>query len=142
MENKQQLVWIDQLKIDVFKKIGALYNHLLVYLSLFATMVFAIACFAFLFRNYRSLLLGGALMAVFGIAARLGVLALFDDFTQSPVVGQFRHFIPVMPLLLLYIGLNFLILFELPAALRRSTKTGVQSEASDPGDSTFFRSQI
>ncbi|MEW8242084.1 MAG: hypothetical protein AB2556_01370 [Candidatus Thiodiazotropha sp.] len=142
VENKQQLVWIDQVKIDVFKKIGALYNHLLVYLSLFATMVFAIACFAFLFRNYRSLLLGGALMAVFGIAARLGVLALFDDFTQSPVVGQFRHFIPVMPLLLLYIGLNFLILFELPAALRRSTKTGVQSEASDPGDSTFFRSQI
>ncbi|MBV2111635.1 MAG: hypothetical protein B6D72_17265 [gamma proteobacterium symbiont of Ctena orbiculata] len=142
VENKQQLFWVDQLKIDAFKEIGALYNHLLVYLSLFATLVFVVACFAFLFRNYRSLLLGGALIAVLGMAARLGVLALFDDFTQSPVVGQFRHFIPVMPLLLFYIGLNFLILFELPAALRKSTAAGVQTNPVDPGDGTFIRSQI
>ncbi|MEW8507326.1 MAG: hypothetical protein AB2598_11520 [Candidatus Thiodiazotropha sp.] len=128
-ETVQRLFPVGQFKIDAFKKIGKLYNHLLVYMSLFAALVFIIACFAFVVRGYRSLLLGGALLAIVGIATRLGVLALFDDFTQSSVVGQFRHFIPVMPLLLLFIGLNFLIFFELPGVLRRSIPEGAETDA-------------
>ncbi|MES9814720.1 MAG: hypothetical protein ABW159_17915, partial [Candidatus Thiodiazotropha sp.] len=54
--------------------------------------------------------------------------------TQSPVIGQFRHFIPIMPLLLLYIGLNFLILFELPAVLRKSATMGVKTDRAKPGN--------
>ncbi|MES9992484.1 MAG: hypothetical protein ABW098_11055 [Candidatus Thiodiazotropha sp.] len=132
-ETRQQLFRADQLKIDLFKKIGKFYNKLLPYLSLLATLVFIVACFAYLFRGYRSLLLGGVVIAILGIATRFGVLALFDDFTQSPVVGQFRHFIPVMPLLLLYIGLNFLILFELPGALRNSKTMGVEMDEAISG---------
>lgn len=134
-QSNQQLFWIDRFKINAFKKIGKLYNHALVYLTLFASMVFAMACIAFLFKGYRSLLLWGALIAIIGIATRLGVLALFDEFTQSPVIGQFRHFIPIMPLLLLYIGFNFLILFELPAVLRKSTGMGVKTDHAKSGNS-------
>jgi hypothetical protein len=118
----EHLLGVEEWKIKAFKKIGVLYNNALVYLSLLALVIFIVACFMFLFRGYRSLLLGGALVATMGVAARLGVLALFDDFTQSPVVGQIRHFIPAMPLLLLFIGLNFLVLFELIDGFRKSGK--------------------
>ncbi|MES9969253.1 MAG: hypothetical protein ABW092_04415 [Candidatus Thiodiazotropha sp.] len=117
-----QLFGIQKWKIAVFKKIGGLYNNLLLYLSLIATLIIAYACYAYLFRGYRSLLLGAVLIAVLGIATRLGVLALFDDFTQSPVLGQIRHFIPVMPLLLLYISLGFLVLFEILPGMHRFRK--------------------
>lgn len=138
----QQLFWIDQLKIDLFKKVGMVYNQALVYLSILAAMIFMVACIAFLFRGYRSVLLGGALIAIMGIAARFAVLALFDDFTQSPVVGQIRHFIPVMPLLLLFIGLNFLVLFELPAGLRRLEKMSVETYGVNSDNSDLTQSRI
>jgi hypothetical protein len=86
-------------------------------------MVFLVACYLFLFEGYRNLLLGGVLIVVMGIGARLGVLVLFDDFTQSPIVGQMRHFIPAMPLLLLFIGLNFLISLDLHHRLRKADNT-------------------
>ncbi len=126
-ESKSPLYRIEQIKIAAFKNIGWLYNHTLVYLTALATVVFMIACFSYFFYGYRSLLLWGALIVVTGIATRLGVLALFDDFTQSPVVGQIRHFIPIMPFLLLYIGLNFLMLFELPAIMKGASKTELKA---------------
>ncbi len=122
-----QLFGVEKWKIAVFKKIGGIYNNLLFYLSLIATVIIALACYAFIFRGYRSLLLGGVLIAVLGMVARLGVLALFDDFTQSPVLGQIRHFIPVMPLLLLYISMSFLILFEMFTGMHRLSKKSVES---------------
>lgn len=137
-ETAHELLGIDKMKIEAFKKIGMPYNHALPYLSLLATIVCMVACYAFVFKGYRSLLLGGVLIVVMGIAARLGVLALFDDFTQSPVVGQIRHFIPVMPLLLLYIGLNFLILFELPAGLRNYRKSAVESFELNSDNDAFL----
>lgn len=109
-------------KIEAFKSIGHVYNKTLKYLSSLALVVFLYACYAFLFRGYRSLLLGGVLISLLGIIGRLGVLALFDDFTQSPVIGQMRHFIPIMPFLLIFIGLNFLILFELLFSVNRGDK--------------------
>jgi hypothetical protein len=118
---ERMLSGVEQWKINVFKKIGALYNNVLLYLSLLAFVMFIVACFLFLFRGYRSLLLGGVMIAAMGIATRIGILVLFDDYTQSPVVGQFRHFIPAMPLLLLLIGLNFLILFELINKARKAS---------------------
>jgi hypothetical protein len=118
-QNQQQLPGVVQWKIDTFKKIGAIYNHTLLYLSLIALVVCLFACYQFLFKGYRSLLLGGVLIVVMGIGARLGVLVLFDDFTQSPIVGQMRHFIPAIPLLLLFVGLNFLISIDLFNRMRR-----------------------
>ncbi|MEL0585653.1 MAG: hypothetical protein AAES65_12345 [Candidatus Thiodiazotropha sp. (ex. Lucinoma kazani)] len=118
-------------KIEAFKSIGQVYNQTLKYLSLFALMVFIYACYAFLFRGYRSLLIGGVLIALLGIFGRLGVLALFDDFTQSPVIGQIRHFLPVMPFLLIFIGLNFLILFELLYSVYRGEKRPVYSSGTN-----------
>jgi hypothetical protein len=100
-------------KIELFKKIGSIYNRALLPLALIASMIFVYACYAFVFRGYRSVLLGGIVISLLGIGARLGILALFDDFTQSPIIGQIRHFIPVMPLLFLFISLNFLVLLDL-----------------------------
>ncbi|MCU7917746.1 MAG: hypothetical protein KZQ95_05245 [Candidatus Thiodiazotropha sp. (ex Epidulcina cf. delphinae)] len=106
-------------KTETFKKIGQAYNTVLIYLTVIASVIFLYALFALLYRGYRSLLFGVALMSLFAVGGRLAVLALFDDFTQSPVVGQLRHFLPVMPFLLMFIGLNFLMLFDLIPGLKQ-----------------------
>jgi hypothetical protein len=104
---------ITQKKIDLFKKIGHLYNLSLLPLALVASVIFLYACYAFALKGYRSVMLAGVVIALLGMGARLGILALFDDFTQSPIIGQVRHFIPIMPLLLMFISLNMLILLDL-----------------------------
>jgi hypothetical protein len=116
-----------QWKIETFKKIGALYNRALLPLTLIATMIFVYACYAYIFKGYRSFLLGGAIIALLGVSTRLGVLALFDDFTQSPIIGQIRHFIPIMPLLLLFICLNILVLLNLLSGRSESKKEIIES---------------
>jgi hypothetical protein len=110
---KSQSSKLMEWKAAVFKKIGAIYNSTLAPLSLLAFLVFLYVCHAFWFKGYRNILLAGAIMAFLGIFARLGVLALFDDFTQQALIGQIRHFIPIMPLLLMFISLNFLMLLDL-----------------------------
>ncbi|MCU7904585.1 MAG: hypothetical protein KZQ76_01810 [Candidatus Thiodiazotropha sp. (ex Epidulcina cf. delphinae)] len=113
------LIW----KIETFKKIGRVYNAALVYLTAAASVIFLYALFALAYRGYRSLLFGVAVMSLFAIGGRLAVLALFDDFTQIPIVGQFRHFLAVMPFLLMFIGLNILMLFDLIPGLKRKNHT-------------------
>jgi hypothetical protein len=113
MVDETRLPGVTVKKIAIFKKIGSIYNRILLILTLIASMIFVYACYVFVFRNYRSVLLGGIVISLLGIGARLGILALFDDFTQSSIIGQFRHFIPIMPLLFLFISLNFLVLLDI-----------------------------
>jgi hypothetical protein len=119
-------------KIDLFKKIGHLYNLTLLPLALVALVIFLYACYAFSFRGYRGVLMAGVVIALLGIGARLGILALFDDFTQSPIIGQVRHFIPIMPLLLMFISLNLLILLELLISRYGGTRENVESYDINP----------
>jgi hypothetical protein len=127
LEDKSRLPDIIMWKIDIFKKIGALYNRALLPFTLIASIIFAYACYAFIIKGYRSILLGGAIIALVGISARLGVLALFDDFTQSPIIGQIRHFIPIMPLVLMFICLNVVVLFDMLSSRTESNKGIVKS---------------
>lgn len=111
--DERRLPGITVIKVELFKKIGAIYNRILLPLTAVASMIFLYACYAFALRGYRSVLLGGSVIALLGVGVRLGILALFDDFTQSPIIGQIRHFIPIMPMLLMFIGLNLLVPLEL-----------------------------
>jgi hypothetical protein len=131
-KSNHKLFQIDQIKIAAFKKIGRIYNKALIYLTALATLIFVIACVGYFVKNYRTLLLWAALIVVIGIGTRLGVLILFDEYTQSPVIGQIRHFIPIMPFLLLYIGLSFLILFELPEIMKRTSRKQLKVNNPEP----------
>ncbi|MEW8029155.1 MAG: hypothetical protein AB2792_12325 [Candidatus Thiodiazotropha sp.] len=133
--NKSQLPDVIVWKIEAFKKIGSIYNRALLPLTLFASMIFVYACYAYVFRGFRSVLLGGVVIAMLGIGARLGVLALFDDFTQSPIIGQIRHFIPIMPLLLLFISLNIVVLLELFSAKSGHKREIVESHGINSDNS-------
>ncbi len=104
---------LTQTKIDFFVFVGVIYGNALIYAISAAVIIYLFAAMKWIRYGYRSLLFAFGLLCFVAFFSRIGVLMLFDDFTQAPVIGQTRHFFPSMALLLMFFCCSLMVLADL-----------------------------